>query len=485
MLETLHSDHSMTTSEPRPDAPSSFRYTLERTPGSMVTVRVEIDAERLRAQTDRVFTRRVRDARIPGFRPGKAPRAMYERRYGAEHLWHEAAEDLVDETYREIVRREDLAPLDQPKVTLGAVAADAPVTYTAEVPVRPPVTLGDYGAHGVSVEPKAITDEDVERTIAGLREGHAELRPVDREARIGDVLTVDVDVTLEGKQLPPIGRNAHLELGREYAIPGLAEGLVGARAADERRLDLTFPDDHPDTDVRGKTGSFVVKVSAVAEKILPDLDDSFAKTVGVESIAALRKAVRSELAHGSFHEARDDAAEKLMEHVLATSTVEVPQVLVHDELDHMVAELKERVRRQGLTYEQFLLQARTTEEKIRDEWHEAAARRARSLLVLDALARTEGVTVSGEELAGEVAGTPIAQDPRALRDPAVLAALARSLRNRKVVDKLIGLGEPNAERDAIKKAGGGEDEPALIVPEAHPEQTAESREAIRDLLTKR
>lgn len=467
--------------DPRTSAPSGFRYTVARGQGSVVTATVDIDAERVRAATDRVFQRRVRQARIPGFRPGKAPRAIYERTYGAEHLWHEAAEDVVDETYREVVQREGFEPLDRPAVELGELTPGRPVHYTATFPVRPEVQVGDYAAHGATVEPATVTAEDVERTIAGMRDHHAAISPVERPAASGDVLTVDLDATIDGRELV-LGRGAHIELGRQYGIPGLAEGLVGASVGDERALDLAFPVDHPDEGLRGRAGRFVAKVTQVGEKILPDLDDGFAKTVGVADLAALRRAVQSELAHGSFHQARDTAADRLMGHLLETSEVEVPDVLVNDELDHLVAELRDRITQQGLTYEKFLLEARKTEEELREEWRPAALRRAKALLILDAIAKREGVTISGAELAQEVAGTPIAQDPQALRDPAVLSSLARSLRNRKLVDKLIGLEGPEAERDAIRRAGGPEDEPALIVPESSPAHSADDREAIRSLL---
>src|SRR6266513_4522356 len=151
-------------------------------------------------------------------------------------------------------------------------------------------------------------------------------------------------------------------------------------------------------DLAGKTGTFSIRPSQVAEKILPELDDEFAKTVGVADVAALRKAVRNELAHAAFHEARDEAADKAVEHAMQTSTVEVPELLVEDELEHLVNDLKARIKQEGMTWEKFLLQARKTEEDIRTEWRPVAERRAKSLLVLDAIARKEGITVSGDEL---------------------------------------------------------------------------------------
>jgi len=487
-----------------PDA--SFRYSVTRHPGSLVTIEVEADAARLSAAAGRVFTKRNRQANIPGFRPGKATRAIYERHYGAQHLWTEGGEDLIDETYREIVQTERLDPLEHPRLEITQLEAEKDLRYVANVTVRPEVTLGDYAAHGAKVEPAAPTDEDVERVIAGMREHHAELRPVDRAAESGDVLTVDLDVVLGGRALPPMGRNAHIELGREYPIPGLAEGLVGMRAGEERALELTFPEDHPDEDMRGKTGTFTVRTSAVAEKVLPALDEGFAKTVGVPDLASLRRAVRDELAHGAFHEARDTAADAALAHALELSEVEVPEVLVRDELDHMISDLRARAAERGLAWERFLLQAKKTEGEIREEWRPAALRRAKSLLVLDAIADREEVTVSSTELAQELALMPIAQqDPQALRSPQVLASLARSMRNRKVVDKLLGLDTPDAEREVLRQLGaspeaaahgaegGGEPvatetaatppAPEIIV-EKRPEQTTEGREAIRDLLRK-
>ena len=484
----------------------SFRYGVERLKGSLVRIEVEAEADRLRAAADRQFDRHNQQAKIPGFRPGKAPRPIYERHYGTQHLWNDGAEDVIDETYREITQRESIDPLDHPQIEIRQLEAGKPLSYAATVAVRPAVVLGDYKAHGAKLAPTAPTAEDVERVIAGMREHHAELRPVDRAAGKDDVITVDIDVDLDGRSLT-MARNGHLELGRGYAVPGLAEGLVGITSGEERTLELTFPED-ADEDLRGKTGTFRVNASAVSEKVLPALDAEFAKTVGVADLGALEKAVRDELAHGAFHEARDAAADTAIKHAVDTSEVEVPEVLIQDELDHMVAELRARAGERGVPWERFLLQAKKTEPEIREEWRAAAERRAKSLLVLDAIAKQEGVTVSSTELAQEVALTPLAQqDPKALRDPQVLAAMARSMRNRKVVDQLIGLETPDAEREVLRslgseldphgeaaehaaaeaqsasesRAAGPSAPPAIIVPD-RPTGTAEGREAIRRLL---
>ncbi|OLC19959.1 MAG: trigger factor [Chloroflexi bacterium 13_1_40CM_68_21] len=453
-----------------------------------MTLDVEVEAARLARAADAAFAKHVQHAKIPGFRPGKAPRAMYERTYGKQHLWEDAADDLMDQTYREIVDAERIEPIDRPDAKVTQLEEGKPLRYTATVVVRPEVVLGDYLAHGAKVEPGPPGDEEVERTIAAMRESHAQLRPVDRPAKSGDILTVDIDASLPDKKLPPFARNAHIEAGKDLGIAGLGEALVGMKAGAEKKVDLTFPDEASEGELTGKTGTFSIRPSQVAEKVLPPLDDEFAKTVGVADLVGLRKAVRNELAHAAFHEARDDAAEKAVEHALATSTVEIPEVLVQDELDHLVADLKARVKEQGVTYEKFLLQARKTEEELRKEWRPIAERRAKSLLVLDAIARKEGVTVTGEELAASAAATPLAQvDPQALRSPAVLASLARSIRNRKTVDKLVGLDSPDAEREAIRKAGGDVEEPKkpeIIVPE-RTDATSEGREAIRALLEKK
>jgi trigger factor len=486
------------TDAPTTSAPTerSFRHVVRRDAGSKVSLEVEVDADRLTRQADRVFERHNQKAKIPGFRPGKAPRAMYERSYGAEHLWAEAAEDVVDATYREIVDLEDLNPLDDPKVELTQLEPGKPMLWTATVTVRPDVTLGDYAAHGATIEPAAPTEEDIQKTIDAMRESHAQLQPVQRAAKEGDILTVDIDVTVDGKTLPPFARNAHVEAGRATSITGLGEAFVGMKAGDNKSAELEFSGETVAEELRGKKGAFSIRPSQVAEKVLPALDDDFAKTVGVATVADLRREVKNELAHSAFHEARDAAADKMLEHALETASVEVPEILLEDELDHMLADLKARVREQGITFEQFLLQARKTEDEIRAEWKPVAEKRAKSILVLDAIAKKEGVTVSSNELASQVAMTPLAQqDPRALRDPLVLASFARSIRNRKTVDKLIGLESPDAEAEMIKKAGGEAtnlhgaaapkpEEPKIIVPESS-KATPEGREALRAMLEKK
>ena len=451
----------MTTEPPEP------KITVERRPQSLVAITVEVPPEHVERAAEKAFRRLVQKANIPGFRPGKAPRALYERQYGSDHLYEEAARDLVDEVYRQAVDTNDLHPLDSPDVDIKRIGRGESLVFEAIVAVRPPVELGDYKAHGQTVQPKAVTDEEVEKVVAGMREHHAELRPVQRPAQTGDVLTVDVDVALDGRHLPPFGRGAHIEVGREYAINGLSEGLLGAAAGESRRLELDFPGDYQDADLRGKSGVFSVTVHQVSEKALPALDDDFAKTVGVQDIATLRKTVRGELAHASFHEGRDEAAEKALGHAIDTATFEVPDVLVEDELDHMVADLKDRLRPQGLSYEEFLLRAKKTENEIRTEWRDAARRRAASMLVLDEIAKREQIGVTSEELAQELATIPVdPQNPQAIRDPRVLSALARSLRNRKVIDRLIGIDSADMERDLLRRAGAVEEENASAAAQA-------------------
>ncbi len=433
---------------------------IERRPESTFAVKVEVPAERVERAAEKAFRRLVQKVAIPGFRPGKAPRALYERAYGSQHIYEEAARDLVDEYYRQAVNEHDLTPLDSPDVEISSgLVPGQPLAFVAVVPVRPDVELGDYKAHGQTVAAKAVTAEEVERVIAGMREHHAEVRPVQRRAQKGDVLTVDVDVSLDGKRLPPFGRDAHIEVGREYAINGLSEGLLGAGEGETHTLELDFPADYPDADVRGQRGVFTVKVQQVAEKVLPELDDEFAKTVGVADLDALRQSVRSELAHAAFHEGRDEAAEKALQHAIDTAKLDIPGILIEDELDHMISDIKARLRQQGLSYEEFLLRAKKTEEQIRSDWREAAKRRAASLLVLDEIAKREEIGVTSQELAAELAAMPVdPQNADTLRSPRVLSALARSLRNRKVIDHLIGIDSVDLERELLRQAGALEAE---------------------------
>src|SRR5213594_2991673 len=175
--------------------PPSVKHTVRREAGSKVTLDVEVAADRLSRAADAAFQRHVQRA--------KAPRAMYEREYGKEHLWEDAADDLMDQTYREIVEAEGIEPIDRPNAKLTQLKEGEPLRYTATVVVRPDVALGDYWAHGAKVEAGPPGEDDIDKTIASMRDTHAQLRPVDREARPGDIVTVDIDAAVPGKTLPP------------------------------------------------------------------------------------------------------------------------------------------------------------------------------------------------------------------------------------------------------------------------------------------
>lgn len=450
---------------------------VERRPQSVVAISAEVPTEQVERAAEKAFQRLVQRANIPGFRPGKAPRALYERQYGHQHIYEEAARDLVEEYYRKAVDDNALDPLESPNVEIKKVGRDEPLVFEATVQVRPSVELGDYKAHGQTVSPKAVTDEEVDKVVADMREHHAEVKPVERAAQNGDIVTVDVDLAVDGKGQPPFGRNAHLEAGRETAIKGLAEGLVGASAGETKTLELELPEDYPDEGLRGKKAVFTVKVLQVSEKILPELGDDFAKTVGVADLDTLRKRVRGELAHASFHEGRDEAAEKALAHAIDTATIDVPDLLVEDELDHMVTDLKQRLQQQGLSYEEFLLRAKKTEAELRTEWREAATRRSKSLLILDEIAKREEIGVTSDELVQELSSIPLdQQNPQAIRDPRVLSALARSVRNRKVIDRLIGIDSGEMERQLLKQAGALDEEPAELASTA-PEAVAEPQQS--------
>src|SRR2546423_8497403 len=283
--------------------PPSVKHTLRREAGSKVTLDVEVDADRLKRAADAAVERHVQRAKIPGFRPGKAPRGMYERAYGKEHLWEDAADDLMDQTYREIVEAEGIDPIDRPDAKLTQLKEGEALRYTATVVVRPEVELGDYSAHGAKVEARPPTDEEIEKTIASMRDSHAQLRPADREARPADILTVDIDASVPGKAaLPPFARNAHIEAGEDLWVAGLREALVGMKLGEGKKEDLPVPHDASESELAGSTRTFNIRPSQVSEKALPALDDEFAKTVGVADVVALRKAVRNELAHAAFHE---------------------------------------------------------------------------------------------------------------------------------------------------------------------------------------
>jgi len=416
-------------------------------PGSKMVLEIEVSP----AEVDRHFATAYRHlaerTKVPGFRPGKAPRHVIDRFVGRGTVLAEAIEHLVNDSYDAALDQSTIIPLDQPEVDLdsGSVAEGAGVRFTATVAVRPEVTLGSYTDYPFTLEPATVTDEQVEAVVADLRDQQATLRPVDgRGAANGDVAAVKFVGTIDGE--PFEGGSADrlpLVIGEDRMIPGWEENLVGMRIDETKGFESTFPDDYRVEALRSKRAHFEVTLLDVRERILPELDDEFATSVGeLSTVEELRAEIRDALARRGADEARHRFADRIIDFATANATVELPEVMIANEIEIMRDELRNRLAQQRIGMAQYLELSRQSPEELATELREPATRRVKSLLVLSAIAEQEGIDATPEQVEAEIAEqlARYGDEPKLgeyLRSRRGRAYLRMTLRNRTLVETLI------------------------------------------------
>lgn len=432
-------------------------------PGSKVVLEIEVPAAEVDRHVADAYRTLARQTRVPGFRPGKAPRAVIDRYVGRGSVLAEAIEHLVGHSYEEALEQAQVVPIDQPELDVdpSAIREGEPVRFSATVSVRPEVELGAYTDYPFSLETPEVTDAQIEAVLEELRDQQGSLRPVEgRAAQKGDYANVRMAGFVDGEPFAG-GQSDRMPviLGEDRLIPGFEDNLVGMAVDEERSFDLTFPDDYAEESLRGKQARFEVKLLDLREKQLPDLDDAFAQSVSEsQTMDALRVELRIAMEARAVQEGRHNYADRIVEFATANASVEIPEVMVRNEAELMRDELRSRLARQRIGIEQYLEVMKQSPEELLEEFREPATRRVKTLLVLSAIAEKEGVDVAPEEIDEEIAeqleragGAPqIAEYLRSVRGRAYLRM---TLRNRKLVETLVerALGS-EATDDAAKPA---------------------------------
>jgi trigger factor len=385
----------------------------EQLPGSQVGVSVEVPQAEVDKAFDRVLQRLQQRVKIEGFRPGKAPRELVEARVGSAALREEAIDLLVPEVVTEVLRDQAIAAIDRPRVDIQEFERGRPARFSAKVSVYPDVKLPDLASLKVDVPSQEVTEEMVDRRIEELRDRLAEITPVDRPARPGDIVVADIDVTVDGKEIPGEQRRAiEAEVKEGVLIPELLAVVPGRSAGEVAETDITLAEDHVEEDLRSKPAHIRFTVQGVKEKVLPPLDDELAKQLSEgkqETLAALRDAVRDDL---------DEAAQRLGElafeqavvkEVVDRSEIEIPQALVDHEVAHRLQNLEERLQQQGLRLDRYLGYLQKTPEQWIEEERPEAEGRIKVDLVLESAGKQLGVEPTNEQVM-EYMREQVAQD---------------------------------------------------------------------------
>ena len=383
-----------------------MQITRTTAPKSSVLLEIELPPDRLDRAVGDAVRRLSRRTRVPGFRPGKAPRPVLERTIGPGVVLDEAVEHLVQDAYREALVSEDILPLANADVEIVQAEEGKPLVFKATVPVRPEVTLGDYREFRFTPEIDTIDDARVNQVVEELRDQNATLGAVeDRGAKDGDYVVISFVGTRDGE--PFEGGSSDrmpLILGQERLIPGFEAHLVGLKPGDSTEFDITFPDDYNEASLAGGTAHFAVELKELREKILPDLDEDFVATLGdFGSVDALKADIRARLEVNALDRARHGFADRIIEYAVANATVEIPDVLVDQEVEVMHDEFKATLARQGISEDAYLKAVEKTADDLHAQFRPDAERRAKTLLVLSKVADAEAIEVPDADVDAEVA----------------------------------------------------------------------------------
>jgi trigger factor len=448
---------------------------------SRVRVEVGIEADAVQHRLERAAHQLARDMRMPGFRKGKVPPQLVIQRVGREAVLEQALRDSLPEWYERALLDTGITPVGDPKLDVPSLPdAGEDLSFSIEVAVRPKATLGDYRGLEVGRAEVEVPEDALQGELDRLREGFASLDPVDRPAAKGDLVVIDFQGTVDGE--PFEGSDATdlmVELGAESLLPEFDRALTGTTAGDQPTVEVRFPDDHQPESLAGKQASFAVTVKEVREKQLPDLDDEFAAEASeFETLEQLREEIGSRIAAALGARIESDFQEAAVDAAADAARIELPKELVHARAHEMWERLERSLASRGASAEAYLqMQGKSREEAVTDL--ESDAQRAlRREATLAAIAETEGIEVSDEEMVaalqpGEDGETPERLLER-LRANGRDELLREELRLRKAAELVAGSARAIPQEQAVareklwtpekEKAEGGEG--GLWTPEA-------------------
>ncbi|KQC46831.1 MULTISPECIES: trigger factor [Geobacillus] len=378
----------------------------EKLEGNEGVLTVEVDAEQVNKGLDAAFKKVVKNIALPGFRKGKVPRVLFEKRFGVEALYQDALDILLPEAYAKAVEEAGIEPVSMPEIDIEQMEKGKSLIFKAKVTVKPEVKLGQYKGLEVEKMDTTVTDEDVENELKRLQENYAELVvKEDGTVENGDTVVIDFEGFVDGEPFEGgKAENYSLEIGSGTFIPGFEEQLVGMKAGEEKEIQVTFPEEYHAEQLAGKPATFKVKVHEVKAKQLPALDDEFAKDIDeeVETLDELKAKIRARLEEAKKNEAETALRNAVVEKAAANAEIDIPAVMVQNETDRMLREFDQRLQMQGLNLQLYYQFSGQDEAALREQMKEDAEKRVRAALTLEAIAKAENIEVTDEEVEEEL-----------------------------------------------------------------------------------
>lgn len=366
---------------------------------------VEVGTEKVNDALDKAFKKVVGKVNVPGFRKGKVPRSIFEAKFGVESLYQDAIDIILPEVYVDAVKEAGIDPIDRPEIDVQEFGKGQEFKFTAKVLVKPEVELGEYKGLEVPEKDFSVKAEDVDAELKRMQERHAELVVLDEgTAENGDTVVMDFEGFVDGEAFE--GGKAEkysLELGSGSFIPGFEEQLVGMAKEEEKDVEVTFPESYQAEHLQGKPALFKVKLHDIKRKNLPELDDEFAKDVSeFETLDEYKQDIENNLKERKESERQAYIENTVVEKAAEAATVEVPDVMIDNEVNQMLQDFGNRLRMQGMSLDMYFQFSGQDESALREQMKGDAQKRVLQTLVLDAISAAEGLSASEEEVNEEL-----------------------------------------------------------------------------------
>ncbi|HHW67052.1 MAG: trigger factor [Epulopiscium sp.] len=377
---------------------------LERLENNQVKLTIGVSAEKFEEGMQYAFNKNKKHISIPGFRKGKAPRAFVEKMYGPEIFYEDAINYVIPEVYEAAIKEHNLEVVSRPEFDVETIEKGKDVVLTAVVTVKPEVTLGQYKEVEVPKMEIEVKEEEIEEELKRVQEQNARIITVtDRPVKDGDEVVIDFEGFIDGEAFEGgKGTDYTLKIGSHTFIDTFEEQLIGARPGDDLEVNVTFPENYHQKDLAGKPALFKVEIKEIKEKELPALDDEFAKDVSeFETLDEYKKDIKAKLLEQKEKAAKLEKERNALEKVIENAKMDVPEVMIDNQIDQMVQDFSMRMRYQGLPVEQYLQFTGQTMEKLRENFRSDAEFQVKARLVLEEIAKVENIEVTDEELNDE------------------------------------------------------------------------------------
>lgn len=368
-------------------------------------VKIEVNGEKWQKALDDAFNKKKKDIKIDGFRKGAVSKEVYIKKVGIESLFMDASDLAINEAFRETLENEKMDLACEPQVNIESIDKDS-FKFQFTFILHPEVKLGKYTKLGVKREKVTVTKEEINHEIDHLREHMAEV-VVKENGKIvdGNIAVIDFDGIVDGKALEGgSGKDYSLEIGSHTFIPGFEEGLVGLSVGEEKKLNLKFPEDYT-PELKGKDVEFTVKVKEIKERILPEINEDFFLDLGMDNVKTkedLEKNVKEELEHQKSHQVDDKYTDEVLKKAVENMKVEINPEILDDEANHMIKEYGDQLKRQGLSFEQYLAMTNSTVEDVKKTLAPQAEARVKTRYLLEAVVKEEKIVATDDEIEAEL-----------------------------------------------------------------------------------